>query len=155
MIGNKLICGLLFAAFAMATGSIFAQEPSFPSPEAMQAPPSPIPAQRNVDTEVSRMTQRYGLSKDQAAQLHTILTDEQQRAAAILKDASLTPPDFFARMNSLKQDETARISAMLTPEQRTKYQADVKQMQGSPSQVPAGFPPSPPNLPATAPTDLN
>ena len=152
---HKLMCGLLFAVFTIATCNVFAQQPGFPSPEGMQAPSSPFPAQRNVDTEVSRMTQRYGLSNDQAAQLRTILTDEQQKAAAILKDASLTPPDLFTKVKSLKEDETTRISAILTPEQRTKYQNDMKQGQGAPSQAPAGFPPPPPGLPGAAPTNSN
>lgn len=151
---RKLMCGLLFAAFTIATYSTFAQQSAFPFPESMQAPPSPFPTQRNVDTEVSRMTQRYGLSNDQAAQLRTILTDEQQKAATILKDPSLTPPDLFSKMKSLKEDETTLISAILTPEQRTKYQNDMKQGQGSPSQAPTGFLPPPPS-PGAAPTNSN
>ena len=152
---HKLIRGLLFAAWTIATCNTFAQQPGFPSPESMQAPSSSFPTQRNVDTEVSTMTKRYGLSNDQAAQLRTILTDEQQKAATVLKDSSLTPPDLFAKMKSLKDDETTRISAILTPEQRTKYQNDLKQTQSSPPQAPAGFPPPPPGLPGAAATDRN
>jgi hypothetical protein len=110
----------------------------------MQAPSLPFSPQRNVDTEVSTLTKRYGLSADQATKVRAILNDEQQKAEAVLKDNSLPPQEIFAKMKSLRDDETTRVSAVLNPEQQKKYEADAKQMQAPPSQAPGGFPPPPP-----------
>jgi DNA-binding MarR family transcriptional regulator len=96
------------------------------------------------------MTQQYGLSQEQTTQLRAILQEEQQKASAILKDTSLTPPDVFAKMKSLKEEQITRISAIMTPEQRTKYESDIKKASAPPSQ-PSGFPPPPPGFPGGAP----
>jgi DNA-binding response OmpR family regulator len=109
----------------------------------MQVPSSSLPPQADVETQVSEMTKRYGLSNDQATKVRAILKDEEQKADAILKDSSLPPPAIFSQMRTIREDETTRVSAVLTAEQQKKYQADVKQMQGPPSQAPGGFPPPP------------
>ena len=147
MIKNrKLACGVLLAALALATHSTFAQQPGLPSSEGMQAPSSPFPPKRNVDDEVSKMTKQYGLSDDQAGKVRAVLQDEQQKTEAMLKDASLSPQDLFTKMKSLREDETTRVSAVLNPEQRTKYQNDLKQQTQGQQSPPPGFPPPPPGL---------
>ena len=142
---RKLACGVLCAAFGLGTYSVSAQQPALPS-GGMQPPSSASLPQGSVDSQVSTMTQRYDLSDDQATQLRTILQDREEKTSAILKDTSLTPPDLFSKMKSLKEDQITRISAIMTPEQRSKFETDVKQMSAPPS-PPIGFPPPPPGLP--------
>jgi hypothetical protein len=137
---HKLACGAILAVFAFATLNTFAQEAGLPPTEGMQPPPPPSPPRRNIDTDVYRMTKRYGLSDDQAARLRAILKDEQQKTDAMFKDDPLSPKDLVTRMKSIKDDETTRVCDILNPEQRKKYQDDVKQVQSTLSQ--------PPNLPA-------
>lgn len=141
---RKLACGVLYAAIALATHSMSAQEA--PPTQAMQPPSAAFPPERNVDTEVSIMTKRYGLSDDQAAKVRAILKDEQQKTEALLKDDSLSRRDLFTKMKSLREDETTRVSGVLTPDQRTKYQSDVEQIKHQLSQPPSGFPAPPPGL---------
>jgi hypothetical protein len=112
----------------------------------MQPPPPPFPPGLNIDTDVYRMTKRYGLSDDQVAQLRAILKDEQQKTEDVFKDDSLSRKDLFTKMKSLREDETTRVADILNPDQRKKYQDDVKQMQ-SPQSQPPGFPPPPPSPP--------
>jgi Spy/CpxP family protein refolding chaperone len=147
----KLTRRVLLAAFAISMHSSFAQQPALPS-GGMQSPSSASLPQRNVDTEVSMMTKRYGLSNDQATKLRAILNEEQQKAEAILKDSSVSPQDLFSKIKLIREDETTRVSAILTPEQRTKYESDMKQMQSPPSQAPGGFPPPPPGFQGAGPT---
>jgi hypothetical protein len=74
------------------------------------------------------------------AKLHAILKDEQQKTETIFKDESLSRKDLLTKMKSFREDETTRVSGILNPEQREKYQNDVKQMQRLLSQPPDGFP---------------
>jgi hypothetical protein len=92
------------------------------------------------------MTKQYGLSDDQAVQVRTILTDEQQKTDAMFKDEPPSPKDLLTKVKAIRDDETTRVSEILNPEQRKKYQDDVKRMQSPPSQPP-GFPPPPPSPP--------
>jgi hypothetical protein len=144
----KVACGVILAVFALATDNTFAQEAGLAPSQGMQLPPPPFPPKRNVDTEVYGMTKRYGLSGDQVAQLRAILKDEQQKTDAMFKDDPFSPKDLLAKVKSLKDDETTRVLEILNPDQRKKYQDDVKQMQSLQSQPPAfPQPPSPPPLP--------
>jgi Spy/CpxP family protein refolding chaperone len=140
----KLARSLLFAVMAFAANSTFAQQPGLPSPEGLKVPSSPSVPQRNVESELSTMTTRDGLSNDQAEKIRAILKDEEQKADVLLKDRSVPPPAIFSKLKALREDETTRVSAVLTPEQRTKYQSDLAQMGPPQSQSPAGFPPPPP-----------
>ena len=146
---RKLACGVLCAAFSLGTYSLSAQQPALPAGE-MQPPSSASLPQGSLDSQVSALTQRYSLSSDQATQVRAILQDEQQRAFVIVTDKSLTPPDLSRKIASLKEDQIARISAIMTPEQRTKFETDVKQVSAPPQ--PSGFPPPPPGLQAGSPT---
>lgn len=146
---RNLACGVLCAAFGLGTFSMSAQQPGLPG-GAMQAPSSSSQPDGNVESQVSTMTQQYGLSQEQTTQLRAILQEEQQKASSILKDTSLTPPDVFAKMKSLKEERITRISAIMTSEQRTKYESDIKKTSAAPSQ-PSGFPPPPPGFPGGAP----
>lgn len=141
---RKVACGAILAAFALATHNTFAQGLGVAPSEGMQPPPPPFTPRRNIDADVSRMTKRYGLSDDQVAKVRAILKDEQQKTDAMLKDDPLSPKDLLTKVKSLRDDETTRISDILNPDQRNKYQDDVKQTQGMQSPPP---PPSPPPLP--------
>lgn len=140
---RKLASGVLFATLALATQSAPAQVPGLPAAEGAQPPSAPVSPERILDAEVTRMTKRYSLSDDQVAQLRTILKDKQQKTRALFMDDSLSPVDLFHKLKSVREDETTRISGILNPEQRNKYEDDVKKLQ-SPPPLPSGLPSSSP-----------
>ena len=80
---------------------------------------------------MAQMTQRYALSSDQATKLRSIL-DEQARKFEQIANQGLLPQDAFGRLKSLEYEEVSRISAVLTPEQRKKYEQEAQ------SALPAG-----------------
>jgi len=93
------------------------------------------------------MTQRYGLSADQATKVTTILQEGTKKSEEVFNDATLTMQQRFTRMQSLKTEEISSVSDLLTPEQKQKYEADVRP--ASPAQSPAsGAAPGLPNLPS-------
>ena len=117
----------------------------FPLPPLSGSTP---PLTRNVQAEVGQMAGRYGLSEDQATKVTTILQDETNKSAEAFSDSTLTMQQQFIRLQSVKREEILRVSDVLTPEQRQRYEADVRPT--SLAQSPAsGAAPGLPNLPSS------
>ena len=133
---------------------------------AQDAPPQGDPQQQggmqgggmhrgmDPDEQLAHMTKRYKLSADQQTQIKPILVDRQQQMMALRSDTSMSRQDKMAKMQSLQQDNAQKVEAVLTPDQKTKFEADQAKMQerrqehmhgggdmGSPD---AGAPPPPP-----------
>ena len=120
---RKLITGTLFTAIVLIARNASAQLPFPPPPPGSTAPPA-----RNIQAEVAQMTQRYGLSEDQATKVTTILQEETKKSEEVFNDTTLTMQQRFTRLQSLKKEEISRVSDVLTPEQKQKYEADVRSM---------------------------
>jgi len=119
---HKLITTTLLTAIVLVGLNASAQLP-FPPPPGSTAPPA-----RNIQAEVAQMTQRYGLSEDQATKVTTILQEETKKSEEVFNDTTLTMQQRFTRLQSLKKEEISRVSDVLTPEQKQKYEADVRSM---------------------------
>lgn len=129
-----------FVLIAMGQTAL-CQEPGPPPPGPMETPPS-----INVDKQLTRMTKRYGLADTQKAQIRPILAEEKKKMDALFQDSSLSPEDRFDKMRTIHEDEVARISPILSDEQRAKYEKDQKQMgREDGDQPPDGPPPPPPD----------
>ena len=63
----------------------------------------------DVGKKVEKMKTKLGLSADQESQVKTVLED------------------YKARMEALKKEKQDKISAILTPEQRSKHEAMMKE----------------------------
>jgi hypothetical protein len=118
----KLIGGAVLGAALAVAGHDATAEPSLPAPPRIAASPA---ASRNIEAAMAQMTQRYALSSDQAAKLRTIL-DEQARKFEQITNQGLLPQDAFGRLKSLEYEEVSRISAVLTPQQRRKYEQEAQ-----------------------------
>ncbi len=127
------------------------QEPGPPPPGPMGTPPS-----MNVDKQLSKMTKRYVLSDAQKAQIRLILGEEKKKMDALFQDSSASPEDRFDKMRVIHEDEVARISPILSDEQRAKYEKDQKRMGGEDGdQLPDGPPPPPPDDQGGGPPSSN
>jgi protein CpxP len=80
------------------------------------------------DQQLAHMTKRYNLSADQQTQLKPILVDHQQQMMAMHSDTSMSRQDKMAKMQSMQQDHMQKVEAVLTPEQKTKFEADQAKM---------------------------
>lgn len=138
-----LLCGLAIAICFAPAVPMLAQDPG-PPPDDMGAPldfAAETPS-INVDKQLERMTKRYRLSDTEKAQILPILKDVKEKMDAVFKDTSLEPEERSAKIKSIHDDEVARISAVMTDDQRAKYQKDEARMQEEPG--PDGPPPPPP-----------
>jgi hypothetical protein len=122
----------IFAATLVAAPIAKAQFPA--PPQIGLEPPQALPT-RDISGEVERMTKRYGLSEDKANIIHAILEEQARKADDVAKDTSLSPEEKVHRMLAIRDEETARVSDALTPEQRKQYLSDVR-----PAPLPAGSP---------------
>ena len=136
------ITTILLIAIVLAGLNANAQ---FPVPPLSGSAP---PLTRNIQAEVDQMTGRYGLSEDQATKVTTILQDETSRSAEVFSDSTLTMRQQFTRLQEVRRDEILRVSDVLTPEQRKRYEADVRPTWLAQS-PPSGAAPELPSLPSS------
>jgi protein CpxP len=123
-----LVCGLGVAVVGAACAQD--QAPATPpAGQAMQGPPPGggrgmmDPAQR-----ASMMKDRLGLSDSQTAQVKTILDGSQTKMQALRSNTSLSQDDRRSQMMTIRKDESDKIEGILTPDQKTKYDAMQQQM---------------------------
>jgi Spy/CpxP family protein refolding chaperone len=106
------------------------------------------------DERLAKMTKRYKLTADQQSQIKPILQDEQQQMQSMHSDTTTSREDKRSKMMSMHQADQQKIEAVLTDEQKQKFEADQQKMQqrrsehmhgGAEGAPPAdGQPPAPP-----------
>jgi len=74
------------------------------------------------DAQLQRMTRQLGLSADQQTQIRPILVDRQQKMEAVWQNQSLSQQDRRSQMMSIRQDSNAKIEAVLTDQQKQKFE---------------------------------
>ena len=121
------ISGLLATGLTLCSAAAFAQQDT-PAPDASaqqgghRQPPTP-------DEQVARMTKRYNLSSDQQSQIKPILANQQQQMQALRQDSSLSQEDRMAKVKSIRDDSSAKISALLNDSQKQKFAQDQQRRQ--------------------------
>jgi protein CpxP len=121
------ISGLLATGLTLCSAAAFAQQDT-PAPDASaqqgghRQPPTP-------DEQVARMTKRYNLSSDQQSQIKPILANQQQQMQALRQDSSLSQADRMAKVKSIRDDSSAKISALLNDSQKQKFAQDQQRRQ--------------------------
>lgn len=130
---KRQLCSLVLTGL-LATGVMLAQEPgSAPEQGAPQAEGGGMGGhgghRMDPDQALAHMTKRYKLTADQQSQIKPILQDEQQQMQAMRADTSTSRDDKRAKMQSMRQASQQKIEAVLTDEQRQKFDADQQKMQ--------------------------
>jgi protein CpxP len=134
-----VLCGA-----GLATSAAFAQQGTAPpaTDGQQQAPPAngamqgPQGGQRgmNPERQLAMMQQQLSLTDDQTAQIRQILTDASGKMDALRANTALAQDDLRAQMMTLRQGVQAKVRAVLTPDQQTKYdamQASMRQRRGA------------------------
>lgn len=94
----------------------------------MQGPPPGGQRGMNPERRLAMMQQQLGLSADQTTQIRGILTEVRGKMEAVRANTALAPEDRRSQMMTLRQGEQARVRAVLTPDQQTKYDAMQERM---------------------------
>lgn len=130
---RQVLCSLLLTGL-LSTGVMFAQEPgSAPEQNAPQAEGGMGHhggghMMMDPDQRLAHMTKRYNLTADQQSQIKPILQDEQQQMQTMHSDSSMSRDDKHAKMMSMHQESTQKIEAVLTDQQKQKFEADQQKM---------------------------
>jgi protein CpxP len=90
---------------------------------------------------LQRMSETLNLTQEQKDQVAAILKENAPQIQAIMNDESLSRDDRRAKMQGLRKDMRARIRAVLTPEQQTKFDAMPRPGWGTRGQGPGHEPP--------------
>ncbi len=119
---------VLLCSAGMAAGVAMAQTDAPPPPPQgqMQGPP---PGGRwgrggmNPEHRVEMLQKRLNLSGDQTAQIKSIFEDGRSKMEALRSNTALAPQDRRTQGEALRQEEEAKLEGVLTPDQKTKYEA--------------------------------
>jgi len=107
-LGALVLCSAaLSAAPMMAQGGGGGGQRGGMSPEAQQA-------------QLDAMTKAVGLTDDQVAKVKAINADAMAKQMA-LRDSGGDPADMRPKMMAIRTDQQARIKALLTDDQKAKY----------------------------------
>ncbi len=152
---------LTIAAGLLPAGAARAQDPSQPPPPPAQqgdAPRPPMPMGRPTmeqmqERRLAMMTRQLDLTPDQITQVRAIEKDGVAQMMALRQDTTVTGPSKREQMMKLRDGSREKIRALLTEDQKTKYDAMLEQerqrmeqrraQQGT-SPTPMNPPPAPP-----------
>lgn len=76
------------------------------------------------------MKNQLNLNDTQTAQIKAIFEDERTKMEALRADTSSTMQEKRPKMEAIRQDEETKVEAVLTPDQKTKYEAMRERMRG-------------------------
>lgn len=94
------------------------------------------PHRMDPDRELQHLTRELNLSSDQQSQIKPLLVDQQQKMQALFQDESLAQEDRHAKAKSISDDTHSKIEALLTDEQKPKYEAMQQRMHRGPEGPP-------------------
>jgi periplasmic protein CpxP/Spy len=131
---NKMGLGCLALALclpAMYSTQSLAQDTSGPPPAqqpdgAGQQGGRPSMEQMR-ERQLERMTKELNLTPDQVTQVRAIDKDGMTQMMAVRQDSSMSQDDKRAKMMKMREDSQAKIRAILTDDQKPKYDAFLAQ----------------------------
>ncbi len=139
-----MVCGLV-----MSTAPVFAQD-NQSAPATTQDNQQPGGGYRGHgqtdDRRIEHMTKALNLTPDQVTQVKAIDASEHDQMRALHQDTTTAPADKRAKMMAIHQDSTTKVRALLTDDQKTKFdamQAKMKERREE-HQGEQGAPPPPP-----------
>jgi protein CpxP len=139
-----------------ATGAAFAQDNPPPPPSQDQAGPPQSGRggmRMDPDHQLARLTSALNLTTDQQSQIKPLLVDRQQKMQALMQNQSLSQDDRRAQARTISQGTNNSIKALLTDDQKQKFDTMQENMRrngpgggpGGPPPPPAGSAPQPQN----------
>ncbi len=129
---KKQLCTIaLSGLFAIGIPAISASAQDAPPPQgdSMQQQGGGGHHGMNADDQLAHMTKRYKLTADQQSQIKPILEAQQQSMMQMHSDTSMSRQDKMAKMQSMREDNKSKIEAVLTDDQKQKFEADQAKMQ--------------------------
>jgi Spy/CpxP family protein refolding chaperone len=113
--GTALLCGA-----ALVAGSAMAQQDATPPPQGQgqwqgRGPGGP-------ERRLEMMQHRLNLTAEQTTQIKAIFADGRSKMEALRDNTALAPQDRRTQGEALRKDETAKVEALLNPDQKAKFE---------------------------------
>jgi protein CpxP len=140
---------LAIGATALSALPTMAQDPSAPPPQQGQAGPREGGRGGMGGHQLEFLTKQLNLTPDQVTQVKAIDADAMKQMMALRSDTSLTPDEKKPKMMALHKTSQDKIRALLTDDQKTKFDALETQMRERRGNRGGGDgpPPPPPSAP--------
>lgn len=117
---KTLALASLIAGSLMAGNALQAQD-------ATNTPPAGAHPRMHGRPNMERIAQNLKLTDDQKSQLKAAMENQMQKIKALRADTSLSKEDLRAKAREIHQATEAKIKAILTPDQLTKWREIMKQ----------------------------
>jgi periplasmic protein CpxP/Spy len=114
---------LAIGATALSAVPAMAQDPSAPPPPHDQAGPRQGGPGGMRGNQVEFLTKKLNLTPDQVTQVKAIDEDAMKQSKAVREDTSVAGPDKRAKMMDIHKASRDKIRALLTDDQKTKFDA--------------------------------
>ena len=118
---TQRLAGLCLAICLGAPSVLWALPQDSSAPPQAQTPPSP-------EQVVGMLANKLSLSDDQQKAILPIIADRQQKMKALMSDMSSSRMHRGRDAHQIMSDSDAKINAILTPDQQTKYAQIEEQM---------------------------
>jgi protein CpxP len=142
---------LALGATTLSALPAMAQDPAAPPPPQGQAGPRHGGPGGMRGNQVEFLTKKLDLTPDQVTQVKAIDEDTWKQMKALHEDTSTAGPDKRAKMMDIHKASQDKIRALLTSDQKTKYDALEAQMREHRGGHGGGDGPPPPPPPPPAP----
>ena len=129
---------------ALAAGSLLVWSPALRAADTNTPPSTPPAGQRPPGMRgptLDQIAQQLDLTDDQKAKVKPILEARDQKMRDLRGDTSLSPEDRRTKMQAIREETTAQLKAVLTPEQFDKWQKTAQRGRRPGGPPPGGNPP--------------
>lgn len=146
----------IFCGVALSAGPLLAQTDTPPPPPGQNQGPPPRyggGGPGGPERRMEMLQRDLNLSPSQATQVKALLETERTKMDALRGNTAMSSEDRRSQMMAIHQDSDAKMRALLTPDQVTKYDAMQAQMRARMQQRNGngGGPPGPPEPPPPPP----
>jgi protein CpxP len=141
---------LAIGATALSALPAMAQDPSAPPPPQGQAGPREGGRGGMGGHQLEFLTKQLNLTPDQVTQVKAIDADAWKQAKAVQDDTSIAGPDKRTKMTEIHKASQDKIRALLTDDQKTKFDAletQMRERRGNRGDGDGTPPPPPPSAP--------
>jgi len=119
---SMLPAAALLSGAALVAGSAMAQQDAPPPPQGQGQWQGQGRGPGGPERRLEMMQHRLNLTADQTTQIKAIFADGRSKMEALRGNTALAPQDRRTQGEALRKDETAKIEALLNPDQKAKFE---------------------------------
>jgi periplasmic protein CpxP/Spy len=112
----------VIAALTVVTPVVAQTQDSAENKSQQDTTQSSAQQQENVESKLQQISQQLNLSEEQKTKLKPILQDEVDQLKALKSDTSVSTQEKFQKAKEIRASHKQQIDAILTPDQKQKWQ---------------------------------